>query len=125
MLADNRHPKNFTPQQYFKTQAEMAELFADIPQALENSVEIAKRCSLNLTLGKNYLPNFPTPNKESLEEYLLSQAREGLEKRLQLLYPDEAERAAKRPEYEARLDFETAVIAQMGYAGYLLLVADF
>jgi DNA polymerase-3 subunit alpha len=125
MLADNRRPKNFTPDQYFKTQAEMASLFEDIPEALANSVEIAKRCSLNLTLGKNYLPKFPTPNNESLEEYLVTQAREGLEKRLQLLYPDEAVREGKRPEYSARLDFETNVIAQMGYAGYFLIVADF
>lgn len=125
MLADNRRPKNFTSEQYFKTQAQMAELFADIPQALTNSVEIAKRCSLHLTLGKNYLPQFPTPNGESLEDYLAAQAREGLEKRLQLLYPNEAERSKKLPDYEARLDFETRVIAQMGYAGYFLIVADF
>jgi len=125
MLADRRRPKHFTAEQYFKTQSEMAELFADIPQALANSVEIAKRCSLHLTLGKNYLPNFPTPNHESLEEYLVAQATEGLEKRLQLLYPNPAERDAKRPEYEARLRFETDVIIQMGFAGYFLIVADF
>ncbi|HEU4708608.1 MAG TPA: DNA polymerase III subunit alpha [Methylophilaceae bacterium] len=125
MLADNRRPKHFTEEQYFKTQAEMAELFADLPQALTNSVEIAKRCSLHLTLGKNYLPQFPTPNNESLDDYLVAQAREGLEKRLQLLYPDEQTRASKRPEYEARLKFETDVIIQMGFAGYFLIVADF
>lgn len=125
MLADSRRPKNFTQAQYFKTQADMVELFADVPQALANSVEIAKRCSLHLTLGKNYLPNFPTPNNESLEDYLVAQAREGLEKRLQLLYPDEVMRNARRPEYEARLKFETDVIIQMGFAGYFLIVADF
>jgi DNA polymerase-3 subunit alpha len=125
MLADSRRPRNFTPEQYFKTQAEMAGMFTDIPQALANSVEIAKRCSLHLTLGKNYLPKFPTPNDESLEDYLVAQAREGLEKRLQLLYPDEAVRETKRPEYEARLKFETDVIIQMGFAGYFLIVADF
>jgi DNA polymerase III subunit alpha len=125
MLADSRRPKHFTPEQYFKTQAEMAELFADIPQALANSVEIAKRCSLHLTLGKNYLPNFPTPNNESLEDYLVAQAQAGLQNRLQILYPDEQVRERKRPEYEARLKFETDVIIQMGFAGYFLIVADF
>jgi DNA polymerase-3 subunit alpha len=125
VLADKRRPKYFTPDQYFKTQVDMVALFADVPEALANSVEIAKRCNLTLTLGKNYLPQFPTPNNESLEEYLVAQAREGLVKRLQLLYPDADKREAKRAEYEARLDFETTVIIQMGFAGYFLIVADF
>ena len=125
VLADKRRPKSFTPDQYCKTQAEMASLFADIPEALANSVEIAKRCNLSLTLGKNYLPQFPTPNGETLEDYLVAQAHEGLVKRLEVLYPDAEKRTAKRPEYEARLDFETKVIIQMGFAGYFLIVADF
>ncbi|ACT50994.1 DNA polymerase III subunit alpha [Methylovorus glucosotrophus] len=125
VLADNRRPKHFTPEQFFKTQAEMAALFADVPQALANSVEIAKRCNLTLTLGKNYLPQFPTPNGESLDEYLVVQAKLGLEKRLQVLYPDEAVRDAKRPVYLTRLEFETNIIIQMGFPGYFLIVADF
>src|SRR5450830_1465906 len=125
VLADNRRPKVFTPAQYFKTQAEMAELFADIPEALANSVEIAKRCNLTLTLGKNYLPQFPTPNGESLDDYLIAQARIGLEKRLEVLYPDQALRDARRQEYEDRLTFEAGIIIQMGFPGYFLIVADF
>ncbi len=125
VLADTRRPKNFTVEQYFKTQAEMATLFADMPEALSNSVEIAKRCNLSLVLGKNYLPDFPTPNNESLNEYLISEARLGLKKRLAVLYPDENLRAAKQATYDARLDFETNVINQMGFAGYFLIVADF
>ncbi|MCB5190006.1 DNA polymerase III subunit alpha [Methylobacillus arboreus] len=125
VLADKRRPKVFTAEQYFKTQAQMAELFADIPEALANSVEIAKRCNLTLTLGKNYLPQFPTPNGESLDEYLVVQAKAGLEERLKVLYPDEARREAKRPEYVARLEFETNIIIQMGFPGYFLIVADF
>jgi DNA polymerase-3 subunit alpha len=125
VLADTRRPKNFTTEQYFKTQAEMVALFADMPEALINSVEIAKRCNLTLTLGKNYLPNFPTPNNESLNEYLIAEARRGLVKRLEVLYPDEQVRIAKQPDYNARLDFETNVINQMGFAGYFLIVADF
>lgn len=125
VLADSRRPKNFTSEQYFRTQSEMTFLFADIPEALLNSVEIAKRCNLTLTLGKNYLPDFPTPNHESLNEYLVSQAKEGLQGRLLLLYPDEAVRMAKQAEYDARLEFETGIIIQMGFAGYFLIVADF
>ncbi|HSI24613.1 MAG TPA: DNA polymerase III subunit alpha [Methylotenera sp.] len=125
VLADSRRPKNFTTEQYFKTQAEMTALFADMPEALTNSVEIAKRCNLTLTLGKNYLPNFPTPNNESLNDYLIAAARAGLVERLQVLFTDEAQRAAKKSEYDARLDFETNVINQMGFAGYFLIVADF
>ncbi len=125
VLADKRRPRNFTEQQYFKTQAEMAELFADIPEALANSVEIAKRCSLSLTLGKNYLPQFPTPNNESLDDYLKAQALAGLEHRLVGLYPDATERDARRPAYLERLEFETKTIIQMGFPGYFLIVADF
>ncbi|MDP3088088.1 MAG: DNA polymerase III subunit alpha [Methylotenera sp.] len=125
VLADTRRPKNFTVEQYFKTQAEITALFADMPEALTNSVEIAKRCNLTLTLGKNYLPNFPTPNNESLNEYLIEEARRGLAHRLQVLYPDENVRSEKIPDYDARLDFETNVINQMGFAGYFLIVADF
>ena len=125
VLADTRRPKNFTPEQYFKTQAQIAELFADMPEALTNSVEIAKRCNLTLTLGKNYLPKFPTPNGESLNDYLIAEAKRGLLKRLEVLFPDQNLRAEKQAAYEARLDFETGVINQMGFAGYFLIVADF
>lgn len=125
MLADSRRPKNFTQEQYFKTQAQMCELFADIPEALANTVEIAKRCNLTITLGKNYLPNFPTPNNESLDAYLIQQSQQGLEARLSMLYPDENVRDKKRAEYEARLLFECNIINQMGFAGYFLIVADF
>ena len=125
VLADTRRPKNFPIEQYFKSQAEMADLFADMPEALTNSVEIAKRCNLTLTLGKNYLPNFPTPNNESLNDFLIAEARRGLAKRLEVLYPDEQIREAKQADYHTRLDFETQVINQMGFAGYFLIVADF
>ncbi len=125
VLADKRRPKHFTAEQYFKTQDDMCALFSDMPEALVNSVEIAKRCNLTLTLGKNYLPKFPTPNNESLNDFLIAEARKGLIKRLEALYPNEEVRAAKRPSYETRLDFETNVINQMGFAGYFLIVADF
>ncbi len=125
MLADKRRPKNFTEQQYFKSQAEMAALFADIPEAMANTVEIAKRCNLVIELGKNYLPNFPTPAGESLDTFLVQQSHVGLAARLQSLYPNADLREAKRVEYEARLEFECKIINQMGFAGYFLIVADF
>lgn len=125
MLADSRRPKHFAQSQYFKTQADMQALFFDVPEALSNAVEIAKRCNLTLTLGKNYLPDFPTPNKESLDVYLTQQSELGLEMRLQALYPDEEKRASKREEYEKRLAFECQIIIQMGFPGYFLIVADF
>ncbi|MGA7594372.1 MAG: DNA polymerase III subunit alpha, partial [Gallionella sp.] len=125
VLNDKRRAKAFTAQQYFKTQAEMAELFADLPEALANSIEIARRCNLSLTLGKPRLPDFPTPNGESLEDFLRDESLRGLRLRMALLYPDEAQQAAKLPEYRARLDFEIDTIIKMGFPGYFLIVADF
>lgn len=124
-LGDTRRPKPFTDAQYFKTQAEMAALFADLPEALENTIEIARRCTLELTLGKNFLPDFPTPEGMSLDDYLVQQAKHGLEDRLKQLFPDETVRESRRAEYEDRLAFECNTIVQMGFPGYFLIVADF
>ena len=125
VLADKRRPKVFTEQQYFKTAAEMAELFADLPQALANSVEIAKRCNLTIQLGKNFLPLFPVPDGMTLDDFLVASAREGLEQRMHFLYPDAAQREQQLPTYRQRLQFETDTIIQMGFPGYFLIVADF
>ncbi|MDP2808574.1 MAG: DNA polymerase III subunit alpha, partial [Rhodocyclaceae bacterium] len=125
VLGDTRRPKKYSPEQYFKTQAEMAELFADLPEALQNSVEIARRCNLTVELGKSRLPDFPTPAGEPLEAFLASESHAGLVRRLELLYPDAMEREKQRPVYVARLDFEIKTIAQMGFSGYFLIVADF
>ena len=123
VLGDQRRPKIFTPESYFKSQDEMAALFADLPEALANSVEIAKRCSLELELGKSKLPRFPTPKGVSLEDYLRTQSRAGLE--LRLAAADAPARAEAAPRYAARLEFELKTIIHMGYAGYFLIVADF
>ncbi|MGQ0443291.1 MAG: DNA polymerase III subunit alpha [Methylophilaceae bacterium] len=125
MLADSRRPKNFTEQQYFKSQAQMVELFADIPEALANTVQIAKRCNLTISLGKNYLPNFPTPNQVDLATYLIEQSQLGLAQRMKQLYPEETLREKKYADYQSRLTFECQIINQMGFAGYFLIVADF
>ncbi len=125
VLNDKRRVRRFTPQQYFKTQAEMAALFVDLPEALQNSVEIAKRCNLTLQLGKPYLPDFPTPNGESLADFLRTESERGLQQRMLQLFPDEAMRESKMQEYSARLAFEIATIISMGFPGYFLIVADF
>ncbi len=124
-LADPRRPRRFTEQQYFKTRTEMAALFADLPVALANTVEIARRCNLELTLGLARLPAFPTPPGVTIEEHCRAQAQEGLTARLQLLFPDAAAREAQQARYQARLDLELATIAGMGFTGYFLIVADF
>jgi DNA polymerase-3 subunit alpha len=124
MLANPRRPKKFTPDQYFLTQAEMAARFADLPVALANSVEIAKRCSLTLELGKPKLPLFPTDGM-TLDEFLVDRSKDGLEKRLLQLYPNQAERDAQRATYYQRLEFECGTIIKMGFPGYFLIVADF
>ncbi len=124
-LADKRRPRVFTEQQYFQTRADMAERFSDIPQALTNAFEVARRCNVTLTLGKSFLPDFPTPNGEGLDEFLVAEARRGLAVRLQQLYPDETIRVSRQAEYDERLDFECKTIIQMGFPGYFLIVADF
>jgi DNA polymerase-3 subunit alpha len=125
VLNDKRREKAFTEQQYFKTQSEMKALFADLPEALQNSVEIARRCNLTLVLGKPRLPDFPTPDDQSLDDFLLSESERGLAQRMVQLYPDPVEREARLPQYQARLVFEINTIIKMGFPGYFLIVADF
>lgn len=123
-LSDPKRPKNYSPQQYLRTEAEMCELFADIPEALENSVEIAKRCNVTIRLGEYFLPQFPTGDMKT-EDFLVMRSKEGLEERLKFLFPDEKVRAERRPEYDERLDVELNVINQMGFPGYFLIVMEF
>jgi DNA polymerase-3 subunit alpha len=125
VLGDKRRPKLFTSHQYFKDEIEMGTLFSDIPSALLNSVKIAYRCNFSFDLGKNYLPNFPIPNDIKIDDYLLSEAQNGLKKRLEATFPNKSIKAQEKIKYEERLNFEVNVINQMGYAGYFLIVADF
>ena len=125
MLANPRRVKRFTAEQYLKSQDEMAALFADIPSAAQNAVEIGKRCNLELQLNRPSLPLFPTPAGRTLDEHLLAEAEAGLERRLSHLFPDEAVREAQRERYATRLVFEAETICKMGFPGYFLIVADF
>ncbi|HHQ4719813.1 TPA: DNA polymerase III subunit alpha [Aeromonas veronii] len=123
-LMDKRRPRRYSPQQYLRSQEEMAELFADIPEALENTVEIAKRCNVTVRLGEYFLPNFPTGDMTT-EDFLVAKSKEGLEERLEFLFPDPQVCAERRPEYDERLDIELKVINQMGFPGYFLIVMEF
>lgn len=125
ILGNPRRVRRFTREQYFKSAAQMVELFADLPSAVANTLEIARRCNLVLELGKPRLPNFPTPNGMPIEEYFRYASHEGLKERLLHLFPNEAEREQQRPRYVERLEFELGTILKMGFPGYFLIVGDF
>ncbi len=128
-LTNAKRIKRFSREQHFKSRAQMTALFADIPSALANAVEIAKRCNLSLVLGKPQLPDFPTPPIDGvpmpMADFFREESQRGLEERLVQLYPDAAQREKERPRYVERLDFEIATILKMGFPGYFLIVADF
>ena len=125
ILTDPRRPKLFTEDQYLLSSEEMIERFADIPSALANTVAIAKRCNLTLELGRPRLPDFPTPDGVSLDDYLFQLSEAGLAKRMLQLYPDPLEREKQYPTYADRLTLECKTIVQMGFPGYFLIVQDF
>ncbi len=124
-LANPKRQRLFTEEQYLKSCEEMTALFHDLPVAIENALAIARRCNFTMNLGTPQLPNFPTPNGESLEDYLRLASFEGLERRLVQRYPEVALREDRRPTYQARLELECDTIIQMGFPGYFLIVADF
>ncbi len=125
VLGDQRRPKLYSPEQYFKDSDQMEELFKDIPSALKNTVEIARRCNFKFSLGDSYLPNFPIPEGVKIDDYLLIESKKGLDQRMKFLYPEISVYEVELPRYLERLNFEVQVINQMGYAGYFLIVADF
>lgn len=130
VLADKNRPKRYSAQQYLRPPEEMVELFSDIPSAISNTVEIARRCNVSLTLGENYLPQFPIPEGMTEAEYFCKVSEEGLEERLDFLFGGSTPRgtpefAERRKEYDERLKVELDVINGMGFPGYFLIVADF
>jgi DNA polymerase-3 subunit alpha len=125
-LDDPRRPRTYSDQQYLKTPEEMAELFSDLPEALENTLEIAKRCNIEVQLGKYFLPDFPVPAGMTMDEYFRQVSFDGLDERLEVLLPkDTPDYAAKKQVYIDRLNFELDIIIQMGFPGYFLIVMDF
>jgi DNA polymerase-3 subunit alpha len=125
VLNDPNRPKLYRSQQYFRSESEMQELFADLPSALKNTVEIAKRCNVTFVLGKNRLPHFSVPESYTTESYLIEISKNGLEARLKILFPNHLIRQEKEKNYFERLTSELEVINNMGFAGYFLIVADF
>jgi|FLOH01.1.fsa_nt_gi DNA polymerase III subunit alpha len=124
-MDDPRRPHNYTEQQYLKSTAQMTELFADIPEAIQNAEEIVKRCNLGLQLGIPCLPNYPVPEGLSLEEFFSNLSTQGLNKRLLKLYGEESVNKDSHTLYWERLEFELGIINQMGFAGYFLIVMEF
>lgn len=125
-LDDASRPKRYSQEQYLRSTEEMIELFSDIPEAIQNTVEIAKRCNLDLTLGKNFLPEFPIPAGMTIDDFLRAESAKGLEKRLEKIFDKaSADFAQQRQPYDERLQIELDVIISMGFPGYFLIVADF
>ncbi|MDF2690920.1 MAG: dnaE [Gammaproteobacteria bacterium] len=126
-LDDPKRPKNYTAEQYLSSVEEMQQKFADIPEALINSVEIAKRCNVTFKLGQVFLPNFPVPEGMTVDDYFRQASRQGLEQRLNIILAGLSEEQAseKRQSYDSRLATELDVIIKMGFTGYFLIVADF
>ncbi|WP_404842697.1 DNA polymerase III subunit alpha [Colwellia sp. Bg11-12] len=124
-LNDKRRPKKYSKEQYLRSEEEMCELFSDIPEALENTVEIAKRCNVTVRLGEYVLPDFPTEGL-SIEDYLVKVSEEGLQDRLETLFDkDSPDFAEKRKPYDERLAIELKVVNNMGFPGYFLIVMEF
>ncbi len=129
ILGNARRVRKFTREQYFKTPQQMQALFADLPSAIANTAEIAKRCSISIELGKPKLPDFPIPEvngqRMAPQEYFRYLSHEGLKERMAHLYRDDAVRATEMPRYVERLEFEINTILKMGFPGYFLIVGDF
>jgi DNA polymerase-3 subunit alpha len=123
-LADPGRPRRYSDEQYLKSPAEMSLLFADVPELLANTVEVARRCSLEITLGAPMLPAYPVPAGKTEAAFLREESMQGLQARLSFARGarDPARTAA---DYQRRLDLELGVICSMGFAGYFLIVADF
>lgn len=126
-LSDSRRVSQYSAKQYLRSADEMIRLFDDLPQAIENTVNISQRCTVKLDLGNNYLPNFPIPDGSDEKSYLSQLSRDGLNERLALIFRDESADRIKelRIPYDERLQIELDVINNMGFPGYFLIVADF
>lgn len=128
VLADPNRPRDYSPEQYLKTQDEMTALFSDMPAVIDNTLDLAKRCNVIIPMGHHDLPEFPIPEGDTIETFFRRTAQEGLEKRLEKLYPIEKRDDSwveKRKPYDARLEFELTTILNMGFPGYFLIVMDF
>ncbi len=125
-LDDPRRERRYSDQQYLRSAEEMAELFSDIPEAIANTIEIAKRCTINIQMGKYFLPEYPVPEGLTEAEFFRKISHEGLDERLERILDKSADNYAERRKvYEDRINFELDIIIQMGFPGYFLIVMDF
>ncbi|MCE3252473.1 MAG: polymerase subunit alpha [Cellvibrio sp.] len=125
-LDDPRRERRYSDQQYLRSAEEMTELFSDIPEAIANTIEIAKRCTITIQMGKYFLPEYPVPEGLTEAEFFRKISHEGLEQRLErILDKSAANYTERRKVYEDRLNFELDIINQMGFPGYFLIVMDF
>lgn len=128
VLADPNRPREYSEEQYLKTQAQMQTLFSDLPQVIDNTIALTKRCNVQLTLGINVLPEFPVPEGETIETFFRAESQRGLDARLEKLYPPDSrgeDWADIRAPYDERLSHELNIILSMGFPGYFLIVMDF
>ena len=125
ILADPRRPRTYSEEQYLKSPEEMAELFEDLPEALENAVEIARRCTVTVALGGSHLPEFPVPEGHDLDAWFAERSRAGLARRLGASRHGDGAVGGGEAQYHRRLEMELEIICRMGYPGYFLIVADF
>ena len=122
VLDDPKRPREYSAEQYLKSPEEMAALFADVPDAIDNTWALAQRCNIEMRLGTYFLPAYPVPADETLDSWIRSQSRDGLKARLE---KNPLAQGQTREDYEARLEFELDTICKMGFPGYFLIVADF
>lgn len=126
-VSDEHRMRYASDEFYIKSAAEMADVFGDYPEALENTLTIAERCNVEFEFGKFILPVYEVPDGHTFDTYMEELARDGLEERLDVIFKHapEAEHEKLRAIYEERLDVELDIIRTMGYAGYFLIVWDF
>jgi len=126
VLDDNTRDRLYSEEQYYRSPQEMSQLFDELPQALENSYQIATRCNVSVKMGTYFLPNYPVPAGKSLDVYFSELSHTGLEKHLVQFRLHRSEWTPnEESRYRSRLDFELGVISQMGFAGYFLIVMEF
>jgi len=124
-LSDSTRKKEYLEEQYFSSGEEMIKKFSDIPEAIENTVLISKKCNLELELGEFYLPDFEVPGEITTKDHLRKKAKEGLETRVEEISKSVNSYEIDNKIYVERLNYELDMICKLGFEGYFLIVADF
>ena len=125
IIGDTSRKRKYTENQYFLSHEAIKEKFKDLPEALTNTIEIAKRCNLELDLDKFFLPDFHLPEGHSAENYLKDLSKVGLKEKINRIKKSQNSYPVDQENYSKRLDYELDMICKLGFAGYFLIVADF